>query len=371
MDIDEINENQNLENESRPPVQPESTEPISEKPQIDFSAPVGAHVPPVHTPWTPSRLDLSKIEGIVNKVKTELHKVIIGQDETMELLLAAIFVRGHVLLEGVPGIAKTLIAKLMAKTMNTEFSRIQFTPDLMPTDVVGTTVYNLKTSEFKFAPGPVFSNLVLIDEINRAPAKTQAALFEVMEEFQVTMDGSTYKMGYPFFVMATQNPIEQEGTYKLPEAQLDRFLFKINLKYPSLEEEEAILQRFKNDFTSAQTETVMGVCSPDDIKAAQDLIEKVVIKDELVKYIASIIHSTRNNGDLFLGASPRASLAIMKSSKAIAAINGRDFVTPDDIQSVAYHVLNHRIILTPEREMEGYDAKDVINEIVQKIEVPR
>lgn len=370
MDMDELNENQNLENESTPP-QADPVPPSVEKPQINLTPPEGVNVPPVHSPWTPSRLDLSKVEGTVQKIKTELAKVIIGQEEMIDLILAALFVRGHVLLEGVPGIAKTLTAKLIAQTMATDFARIQFTPDLMPTDVVGTTVYNLKTSEFKFAPGPVFSNLVLIDEINRAPAKTQAALFEVMEEFQVTMDGNTYRMGYPFFVMATQNPIEQEGTYKLPEAQLDRFLFKINLKYPSLEEEEAILHRFKNDFASEQTKTVNGVCTPEDIKTAQEMIEKVVIKDELLKYIANIIHNTRNNGDLFLGASPRASLAIMKSSKAIAAINGRDFVTPDDIQYVAYPVLNHRIILTPEREMEGYDAKDVINEIVKKIEVPR
>ena len=241
----------------------------------------------------------------------------------------------------------------------------------MPTDVVGTTIYNLKTSEFSFNKGPVFANIVLIDEINRAPAKTQSALFEVMEEYQVTMDGETYIMGFPFFVIATQNPIEQEGTYKLPEAQLDRFLFKINLQYPSLDEEKEILHRFKNDFKLRKKDEVQSVCSDQDIKECQELIEQVHIKDELLNYIAAIIHNTRNNGDLFVGASPRASLAIMKAAKAIAAMEGRDFVTPDDIQYVAYPVLNHRIILTPEREMEGYGTRDVINEIVKKIEVPR
>ena len=321
--------------------------------------------------WQQNTIDLSKVKNTVSSVKTELSKVIIGQTEMMDLMLAALFCNGHVLLEGVPGIAKTLTAKMMARTMSVDFSRIQFTPDLMPTDVVGTTVYNMKTSDFSFKPGPIFSNLVLIDEINRSPAKTQAALFEVMEEQQVTVDGETYKMEPPFFVIATQNPIEQEGTYKLPEAQLDRFFFKINLEYPTLEEEQEILNRFKSSNQEAVNKEVQSVLTPADLKVCQELIGKVMIKDELVRYIAAIIHNTRNNGDLFLGASPRASLAIMRASKAIAAMNGRDFVTPDDIQYVAYPVLNHRIILTPEREMEGYDSKSVIEDIIKKIEVPR
>ncbi len=326
---------------------------------------------PEYSPWQQNRLNLSKVSDTVDRVKSEIQKVIIGQSEMMDLLLTAMFCGGHVLLEGVPGIAKTLSAKLMSKSMATEFKRIQFTPDLMPTDVTGTNVFNMKTSDFFFSQGPIFSNIILIDEINRAPAKTQAALFEVMEEYQVTIDGVTYPMGFPFFIIATQNPIEQEGTYKLPEAQLDRFLFKINMQYPSLDEEKEILKRFKKDFKIKVKEEVQKVCTPEDIKECQALIEQVHIKDELLDYIAGIIHHTRNSGDLFLGASPRASLAIMKASKAIAAINGRDFVTPDDIQYVAYPVLNHRIILTPEREMEGYDAKSVIDEIVKKVEVPR
>jgi MoxR-like ATPase len=271
----------------------------------------------------------------------------------------------------VPGIAKTLIAKLLAQTMQLDFSRIQFTPDLMPSDVVGTTVFNLKTSEFTFNPGPIFANIVLIDEINRAPAKTQAALFEVMEEYQVTIDGRTLPMQPPFFVIATQNPIEQEGTYKLPEAQLDRFLFKVNITYPDLEEEKTILHRFKSDFSFSQKHEVRQVFSAKEIEECRALIEQVHIEDALVHYIAAIVHHTRNNGDLFLGASPRASLAILKSAKAIAALRGRDFVTPDDIQYLAYPVLNHRIIMTPEREMEGYYAKDVIEDILRQIDVPR
>ena len=318
-----------------------------------------------------NRLDLSRVRDAIDAVKDELLKVIVGQEEMMDLLIAAILCDGHVLIEGVPGIAKTMTAKLLAKTVHAEFSRIQFTPDLMPSDVVGTMVFNMQTSQFYFNEGPVFSNIVLIDEINRAPAKTQSALFEVMEERQVTVDGKTYPMGFPFFVIGTQNPIEQEGTYKLPEAQLDRFLFKINMEYPSLEEEKSILRRFKEDFRQVKTAEVHSVLRGDDIRACQELVEKVHIKDELLDYIAAIIHNTRNNGDLFLGASPRASLAILKTSKAIAAMNGRDFVIPEDIQYVAYPVLNHRIILTPEREMEGYTTADVIKDIVKKIEVPR
>lgn len=333
--------------------------------------PVNEGVEPSNEVFEESKLPLHKISDAVYKIKTEIQKVIIGQGEMIELMLAALFTNGHVLVEGVPGIAKTLSAKLLAKTLSVGFNRIQFTPDLMPTDVVGTTIFNMKTSDFTFNRGPVFANIVLIDEINRSPAKTQSALFEVMEEAQITVDGTTYPMEFPFFVIATQNPIEQEGTYKLPEAQLDRFIFKINLTYPSLTDEKAILMRFREDFSIRQSADVKAVISAAEIKECQHIIEKVYIKDELIDYIAQIVVDTRNNGDLFLGASPRASLAIMKTSKAIAAMNGRDFVTPDDIKTVAFPVLNHRIILMPEREMEGYTSEDVINDIVKRIEVPR
>ncbi len=363
MSIDEINEN--FENDLP---QEENGNPEEEEIQVPPQTVIDHQE---ESQWQQNKLDLREVVEAADKIKGELGKVIIGQDEPMDLLLAALFVGGHVLIEGVPGIAKTLTANLLAQTISVDFSRIQFTPDLMPTDVIGTTVFNLKTSEFTFNRGPIFSNIVLIDEINRAPAKTQSALFEVMEELQVTIDGETHLMEFPFFVIATQNPIEQEGTYKLPEAQLDRFLFKINMQYPSLEEEIEILKHFKNDFKLKIREEVEAVFSTHELKSCQDLIEQVFIKEELLEYIAAIIHNTRNNGDLFLGASPRASLAIMKSSKAIAAMRGREFVTPDDIQYVAYPVLNHRIILTPEREMEGYDAREVVNDILKKIEVPR
>lgn len=358
MVTDEHNENEL--HEAQEPIQPTPEELVtSEEPLVPTSR------------WGRNRLDVSLIKDSVAQVRTELAKVIVGQSQMVDIILAAFFTDGHVLLEGVPGIAKTLTAKLLAKTLDADFSRIQFTPDLMPSDVVGTTIFNMKSSEFTFNAGPIFSNIILIDEINRAPAKTQAALFEVMEEAQVTIDGTTYPMEFPFFVMATQNPIEQEGTYKLPEAQLDRFVVKVNLEYPTLEEEKGILYRFRSDFKQKVKAEVDKVFTLEAIKKCRQLIEQIHIEDALLDYIAHIVHDTRNNGDLYLGASPRASLAMMKMSKAVAAMGGRDFVTPEDIQLVAYPVLNHRIILQPEREMEGYETKDVIKDILQKIEVPR
>ncbi|MDQ2658054.1 MAG: MoxR family ATPase [Bacteroidota bacterium] len=319
----------------------------------------------------PLGAELEQLNDRVLRVKHEIAKAVVGQEGTIDLILAAIFTGGHILLEGVPGIAKTLTAKLVARSLSVDFSRIQFTPDLMPTDVTGTSVFNLKTSEFSFNKGPVFANLVLIDEINRAPAKTQSSLFEVMEEKQITVDGVTYAMEYPFLVIATQNPIEQEGTYRLPEAQLDRFLFRIKLKYPTIEQETEILQKYKGDFSLRVLNDVQAVVTKEELRQTQALIEKVHIKDEIIHYIAKLTDSTRNHGDIALGASPRASLALLRASKAIAAINGRDFVTPDDVKFVAYPVLNHRLILTAEREMEGAEAEDVIREIAEGIEVPR
>lgn len=318
-----------------------------------------------------NRVDLSELQAAAESVRAEIGKLVIGQHEFIDQLLAALLCGGHVLVEGVPGIAKTLTARLLAKTVKTGYSRIQFTPDLMPSDLTGTNVFNMSESVFTFNPGPLFSNIVLIDEINRAPAKTQAALFEVMEEKQVTVDGTTYPMERPFFVVATQNPIEQEGTYKLPEAQLDRFLVRLIINYPDLEEEKAILYRFRDDFNRRQEADVQAVLSPAQIEKYSQQIEQLYIQDELLDYIAAIVHRTRTHNDLYLGASPRASLAILKMAKAVAALSGRDFVTPDDIQYVAFPVMNHRVILTPEREMEGYTSRDVIEEIIQSIEVPR
>lgn len=315
--------------------------------------------------------DLRFVKELVDRTRNEVQKVIIGQDDIIDQLMVAFFSGGHVLLEGTPGVAKTLIVKMLAKTFSIDFGRIQFTPDLMPTDVLGVTVFNMKTSEFEFKKGPIFSNFILIDEINRAPAKTQAALFEVMEEQQITMDGTEYKIDFPLFIIATQNPIEQEGTYKLPEAQLDRFLFKLNVKYPSFDNEFEILKRYQSDFNQKTEEDVKSVCTVDELKKCCDIIEQVHMKEELLAYIAKIVDGTRNNGDLFLGGSPRASLALMKTSKAMAAIKGRDFVTPDDIRDVSVPVLNHRLILSPEREMEGVTIDEVIKDIIESIEVPR
>ncbi|MDB5225828.1 MAG: moxR [Bacteroidota bacterium] len=319
----------------------------------------------------PVNADIVFITEAAEKIKHEMAKVIVGQDTAIELMLTALFIGGHILLEGVPGIAKTLTAKMLAKTIAVDFSRIQFTPDLMPTDIIGTSVFNMKDSEFRFREGPVFSNIVLIDEINRSPAKTQAALFELMEERQVSVDGRTYPMSYPFLVMATQNPIEQEGTYRLPEAQLDRFIFKIVMDYPDLEQEKQILHRFNNDFTAKVVNEIQPVINAADIKRCSEIVEKIFIKEEIISYIANVVHETRHHGDLFLGASPRASLALLKASKAMAAISGRDFVTPDDVRIVSDAVLNHRVIPSPEKEMEGITAQDIIRQIIQKIEVPR
>ena len=325
----------------------------------------------VHSPFNQNLLDMSSIEQAVNEAKEEIGKYIIGQEEMIEQVLISLFAYGHVLLEGVPGIAKTLTAKVFSNTLGVNFNRIQFTPDLMPSDVLGTSIFNMKTSEFEFNKGPVFSNVVLIDEINRAPAKTQAALFEVMEERQITMDGKKHELGFPFLIIATQNPIEQEGTYRLPEAQLDRFLFRIKLGHPSLEEEVEILNRFKNQVSSTDLSAIKTVFTPQKIKEIQQLIQKVRVSDGLVKYIAELVHQSRSNPRIYLGASPRASLSILKASKTVAAIRGRDFVTPDDIQYVAVPVLNHRIILSPDTEMEGVQAEEVINDMIAKVEVPR
>ncbi len=318
-----------------------------------------------------NRIDLSQLRESVEKIKQELGKVIIGQQDMIELLIISILANGHSLIEGVPGVAKTVTAKLLAKTMNVEFSRIQFTPDLMPSDILGTSIFNVKTSEFQFKKGPLFSNIILIDEINRAPAKTQAALFEAMAERQITIDGVEYAMQPPFLVFATQNPIEQEGTYRLPEAQLDRFLFKINVAYPSLEEEIRILETKHRQKNKDVESMVTSVLSAQQIAEYQDTIKEIIIEDNLMKYIATIVNNTRTNANLYLGASPRASIAIMDASKALAAINGRDFVTPDDIKKVTGPILGHRIILTPEREMEGFTPEKVVQQIVESMEVPR
>lgn len=317
-----------------------------------------------------SRTDFSELSNNAALLKSEIAKVLVGQDSLVEMLLTAILADGHVLIEGVPGIAKTLAAKLLAKTIKTNYSRIQFTPDLMPSDVIGTSIFHPAESKFVFRKGPVFSNVVLIDEINRAPAKTQSALFEIMEEQQVSYDGTTHKVEEPFLVLATQNPVDFEGTYRLPEAQLDRFLFKVNVTYPSAAEEIQILEmqgtRRKDDL-----DNVKPVLNASEIGNLRKLISQVHTEPKILAYIISVVEATRNNPFLYLGASPRASLALLHASKAFAALHGRDFVVPDDIQYLAYPVLRHRIILSPEKEMEGITNDEVIKQILRKIEIPR
>jgi MoxR-like ATPase len=318
-----------------------------------------------------SRIDLGALRESAAALESEVGKVIAGQRDMVRLLLTALLADGHVLIEGVPGTAKTLTAKLLARCLDVPFSRIQFTPDLMPSDVLGTPVFNQKKSEFEFRAGPIFSNVILIDEINRAPAKTQSALFEVMEERQVTVDGITYPMKEPYLVLATQNPVEHEGTYRLPEAQLDRFLFKILIHYPAQEEEISILQKHHTASLAEVLQGVNTVIQGQQLLRYRKAVRSVLADTALMTYMVNVIRQTRNHPSLFLGASPRAAVALLNSSKAYAALQGRDFVTPDDVKALALPVLRHRVILTPEKEMEGSTPDQVLRQIVDSVEVPR
>jgi len=318
-----------------------------------------------------SRIDMTPVHDKLLEVRKEISKVIVGQERMLDLLLISMLANGHVLLEGVPGVAKTITAKLLAKTLHVGFSRIQFTPDLMPSDILGTLVFDVKKSDFEYRKGPIFSNIILIDKINRAPAKTQAALFEVMEERQITIDGDTHAMSLPFLVLATQNPIEQEGTYRLPEAQLDRFLMKIEIDYPELDDEIEIISREHNMLTANKLSDIHQLVTKEEIFAFQALVRQVRVEPQIIAYIAKVVVNTRQNPLLYLGASPRASIALLNASKALAAMKGRDFVTPEDIKDVSYAVLGHRVVVTPEKEMEGITAKLIIRQIIESVEIPR
>lgn len=318
-----------------------------------------------------SRVDLTDLQNKMEAVRAEVKKVIVGQDRAINMLLISILAGGHSLIEGLPGVAKTLTAKLIAKSINSDFKRIQFTPDLMPSDVTGSSILDLKTNEFEFRRGPIFGNIVLIDEINRAPAKTQASLFECMSERQVTVDGHTYPMASPFVVFATQNPIEHEGTYRLPEAQLDRFLFKVDVHYPEFDHELNILKEHHAQKAMNKEDLVQPVVSAAEIVGFQQLSKTIFVHEDILKYITEVIVHTRTNPNLTLGASPRASIAILEATKAFAALQGRDFVTPEEVKYVAPAILGHRVQLTPEKEMEGFSTDYIIRQIVESVEIPR
>lgn len=317
------------------------------------------------------RIGVEKVQKAGQAIEDAIGRMVIGQKDLIEKLLLGIMADGHILIEGVPGVAKTLSAKLLARSIESDFSRIQFTPDLMPSDVIGTSVYDQKEARFSFKKGPVFANILLVDEINRAPAKTQAALFEVMEERQVTVDGVRYPLEAPFNVFATQNPIEQEGTYRLPEAQLDRFLFKVKVDHPAETEELEILKAFQGNEKGPAVEALEPVLNKSNIREMRSIVEQVHVQESVLDYIARIVNRTRTHPSLYLGASPRASLSILASSKAIAALQGRDFISPEDVKYVAPPVMAHRIILTPEKEMEGENTDSVVASVIDEVEVPR
>ncbi len=317
------------------------------------------------------RPDIGGFAEKAREIKECISKVVVGQHFTVDLILSSILANGHILLEGVPGVAKTLMARTISKLIDTQFGRIQFTPDLMPSDVLGTTVFNMKSGDFDFHRGPVFSDIVLVDEINRAPAKTQAALFEVMQERQVTVDSVTYPMNPVFTIIATQNPVEQEGTYKLPEAQLDRFVMKINVGYPSPQEELEVLTRHHGNSGFTRLDDLHAVLTVEDLLQMRKLTSQVIIDPSLMNYIVQIVQATRTNRYLFLGASPRASVSLMQTAKGLALLQGRDFVTPDDIQLLAFPVLRHRLMLNTDADLEGLTVEKVIKEIISQIEVPK
>ena len=310
---------------------------------------------------------------VFEKMRQEAQKVIVGQEELFKLVVVSFFTGGHVLLEGVPGTAKTLVAKTLAMLVSGEFSRVQFTPDLMPSDIVGTSVYDSATNQFNLKRGPVFTNVLLADEINRAPAKTQSALLECMEERQVSIDGVRHELSPPFMVLATQNPVEYEGTYPLPEAQLDRFLFKLHVVYPGREMERQILMNYHEGFDATQLENagVENVVDKDSLLQCQEEIQEVTVEDAIFDYIVSLAEASRDSPELVLGGSPRASIALLLASKTYAALEGRNYIVPDDVKLLTPHVYRHRILLKPEAEIEGLSADNVIEQLLTSAEIPR
>ncbi len=318
-------------------------------------------------------MDVTQIAARYSAAAAEIGKVFIGQDELVEAVLIALFSEGNVLIEGVPGLGKTLLVNALGRVLSCEFRRIQFTPDLMPSDVTGHSVYNMNDRQFTFNPGPLFTNLLLADEINRAPAKTQSALLEAMQERQVTVDGTTYRLDRPFITIATQNPLEQEGTYPLPEAQLDRFMFKLMIGYPAREHEVGILSLYAQgkDNRNLDEFGIAVVLNGDEVQEIQRAVTRTIVENSVIEYITSIVVKTRGWHTVEVGASPRAAVNILLASRAMAACRGRDFVIPDDVKRLAPWVLRHRLRLRPDAEIEGIQADDVIREILDSVEAPR
>ncbi len=323
---------------------------------------------------TPEHSPLKALQDVRERVIAEMGKVIVGQDAILEHLFVALLARGHVLLEGVPGVAKTLMVKTLGHVIQADFKRIQFTPDLMPSDIQGTNVFDFQHQKFHLTRGPIFTDLCLADEINRAPAKTQSALLEAMEERTVSIDGQRHDLGPLFMVCATQNPVESEGTYPLPEAQLDRFLLKVKVPYPTAEEEDEILHKFDRGFDPHDIAAagVQPILTAADIERMRVLAqESVHAEASMVSYIRRVVHATRQSPSLLLGGGPRASINLLKCAKVVAALRGRDFITPDDVKFMAYPVLRHRLILEPEVEIDGITTEEVIGQILATVEVPR
>ena len=345
--------------------------PIPVAPALNPPAPFGVGASPTVPAVYPAAPQT--VQQLAVRITQEMHKAVVGQDELVEMLIVAVLAGGHILLEGVPGTAKTLSIRTLARIFNVSFARIQFTPDLMPSDILGTSIYDPASQQFNLKKGPIFAGLLLADEVNRTPPKTQSALLEAMEERRVTIDGISHTLPAPFLVCATQNPIEYEGTYPLPEAQLDRFMLKVSVAYPSEAEEQNILARVQSGFRAANLDTAHILPALEDSELPRYLgeVERVRVELPVQRYIVQIIRSTRDNRHLMLGASPRAAITLLNTARALAAIRGRGYATPDDVKTMARPVLRHRLIVRPESEIEGYTSDRIVEDVLSSVEVPR